>query len=688
MSAAIFNGTAVKILKDILRSKTNGQILFSTVNPMSSAVDANAGDLLISTNKFVYIKQDSGSSTNWNVLMDDVAVQKLLKNRLRDGSFNIDASLVSTFDDGASSTPVDLTGGSPSVVTAAQNTTTPLNGAGDLKISHSAADGQGEGVSFAVTMENSDKASVMQFTFDYKTSSGYVDDDLQIWVYDVTNAVLIQPAEGFKLKANTVNGKHRMAFQTASDSTSYRIGFFCPNTSTTSWDVYVDNFEVKPAEYNAGMPASDWVSWTPTGSWVSNVTYTGKRRRIGEDEEFEVYVLCSGAPTATGLTINLPVTIDTSKLAHTTFGDGSSAVGFGKVLDSGANSFNVVVSPQTSTSVIVKISNAAGTYVTDANVTDTVPITFGASDSVHLRFRVPALGYSSSVLMSDQADQRSVVAIYNASGSTAITTTTPKDYNTKIVDTHGAVTTGASWKFTAPVSGDYEITATLQLSSSAGAFAVYKNGTLAKYLFRSVSAASQISNGTVVLPLNAGDYVDIRTDASTHTTDTSANGNAIYIRKVQGPSAIGATETIAARYSTDAGQAINNNSLTIIDFEDKDFDTHNAVTTGVNWRFTAPAAGIYQVSCQWTFVESTYAGTSWFIMGLYKNGSGTLISHLGNHRTENGSSSSAPSGSGTSLVKLNAGDYIDLRMLQDNGLTENLRAAGYNNNVCIMRVGI
>lgn len=74
MASSIFNGTAVKILKDILRSKTKGQILFSNVDPSVTSTDASTGDLLISTSGALYIKKDNGSSTNWDVVIDEASL--------------------------------------------------------------------------------------------------------------------------------------------------------------------------------------------------------------------------------------------------------------------------------------------------------------------------------------------------------------------------------------------------------------------------------------------------------------------------------------------------------------------------------------------------------------------------------------------------------------------------------------
>jgi hypothetical protein len=103
------------------------------------------------------------------------------------------------------------------------------------------------------------------------------------------------------------------------------------------------------------------------------------------------------------------------------------------------------------------------------------------------------------------------------------------------------------------------------------------------------------------------------------------------------------TRVVAARY-------INNTTSTTsttvpFNFATKVLDTHNAVTTGGNWRFTAPVPGIYRIS-------ATVFGSTQNSCNIYKNGASaaTLFSINGTYVL-----------SGSTLLELNSGDYIDLR---------------------------
>lgn len=79
MPAAIFNGDSVKILKDKLKFKTGLQVLTGdSDDPTSVAKDAPQGSIYLrsSTNVW-YLKQDSGSSTNWSQIIDSDLTQTL-----------------------------------------------------------------------------------------------------------------------------------------------------------------------------------------------------------------------------------------------------------------------------------------------------------------------------------------------------------------------------------------------------------------------------------------------------------------------------------------------------------------------------------------------------------------------------------------------------------------------------------
>ena len=87
----------------------------------------------------------------------------------------------------------------------------------------------------------------------------------------------------------------------------------------------------------------------------------------------------------------------------------------------------------------------------------------------------------------------------------------PLNYATRREDTHNAVTTGASWKFTAPISGVYLVSAIVASSTSSyGRIGIYKNNAFGFILGNSANVANARSVCTGTIRLLAGDFIDIR----------------------------------------------------------------------------------------------------------------------------------------------------------------------------------
>lgn len=144
---------------------------------------------------------------------------------------------------------------------------------------------------------------------------------------------------------------------------------------------------------------------------------------------------------------------------------------------------------------------------------------------------------------------------------------------------------------------------------------------------------------------------------------------------------------VAARYTTNAGQSIPNGSITVINYEDSDIDTHNAVTVGAGWIFTTPMTGLYHVNASIRFTSTTgWAETEVAQLLLYKNGS--LKSSL-DYAWGQDSSGGAQfkDAHGADLVYLLSDETINFRVLQTSGGSLALNTSGAYNYVAIERVG-
>ncbi|MEZ0208746.1 MAG: hypothetical protein ACAH17_01035, partial [Candidatus Paceibacterota bacterium] len=205
-----------------------------------------------------------------------------LVNYIKNGHAEVNTTGWATYADAAASRPVDGTGGSPTV-TWTRSTSSPLRGQASFLLTKDAANRQGEGASYAFTIDSADQAKVLNISFDWAVASGTysggsssTDSDLIVYIYDVTNSRLIEPAP-IKLDGAVVgtNYKYVSSFQSSSNSTSYRLIVHCATTSASAYTVKFDNVAVGPSVVTTGAFISDWQSFTPTGAWSTNTTYTG-----------------------------------------------------------------------------------------------------------------------------------------------------------------------------------------------------------------------------------------------------------------------------------------------------------------------------------------------------------------------------------------------------------------------------
>ena len=197
--------------------------------------------------------------------------------------------------------------------------------------------------------------------------------------------------------------------------------------------------------------------------------------------------------------------------------------------------------------------------------------------------------------------------------------------------------------------------------------------------------AGAADSGTVVYSTTARSNVNFRLIATLDNTQTTAGTWASAgsnLRLVN--STADAIEPINARYTTNTAQPISNTTNTIIDFEDLDYDSHGAVTTGASWKFTAKISGVYSAKAMITSTSTgNFTGTEYIELKLYKNGSFYSSKYVSNF-----TGSSVQIGvTHDDDIKLLAGDYIDFRVYQTSGSSLPLDTTVGYNFVSIKRIG-
>lgn len=138
---------------------------------------------------------------------------------------------------------------------------------------------------------------------------------------------------------------------------------------------------------------SSWKSFTPTGIWVTNATYTGMRRRVGDTVEMKMQVALSGAPTNTGMIFDLPTgyEIDTAKLTSI-LATRIPNLGSGVFSDSDGGEYALACHYNSTTTAYPLLKTASGTYATEVqSIQPTIPVTIASGDKLQVEIKYPVL---------------------------------------------------------------------------------------------------------------------------------------------------------------------------------------------------------------------------------------------------------------------------------------------------------
>lgn len=511
-----------------------------------------------------------------------------------------------TYADAAATTPVDGTGGSPSSTFAA-TVTTPLRGTYSGLFTKGAANRQGEGFSYAFSIASADKSLPLQISWEGLASANYTGsastEFLSVYVYDVTNSTLIIPSS---IVVPQGSGKGKCNFN-ATTSASYRLIFHVAGTGTSAWTYEIDTVSVSPNLAVFGAATTDWISYTPTGSWTANTSYNGQYRRVGDTMELQVYITLTGAPTSANLTINMPTgfSIDSTKLASGT-STVNKVLGTGDGLN-GGDYWMMQMSYNNSTSVAAFSigTNVAAAYASNP-VNATAPVTWANGNTIELNFIVPVVGWNSNIQIADRALEE-----YASNSSTSdAADTTSFVYGAAGSTTPGALTAERAKRvrFLSPI----QITDTLILefqSSSTGPWVEltgrdYNTGvspsTRQNGIIYGMSIATNSINATDV-DVKFGQYSE--PSGTTYASAGSAwgTGNGRWrVRKVSAGSSVGFSSTVPdSQVRVDTGNGHGSTNTKIRRFTN--FVTTGTAITGVDSAtlgstFTINRAGVYSIS--------------------------------------------------------------------------------------------
>lgn len=596
-------------------------------------------------------------------------------NLITDGNADdATTSIFSTYADGASY-PVDGTGGSPTVTTSV-SAVSPLTGTKSYLLTVPGSTPTGNGFAIDIPLDVSYRGKSLKISFDYifNTVHSLWTENSMIWTcYDITNGKIVEPSN-IKMfsKSTTVSDKFEATVQFDTNCTSFRLMGHMATIFGSANELKVDNVTVSPSVYVYGTPITDPKPYTSTPFNFGNGTVVTSISRSGAFALIEgTMTVGSTLPTGIfGFSLPSGFTADYSQVPKgATGGDSYQLVGTVRSYQAPSNRIGIVQRYGASLTQFQFSSDGSSDWST------TTPITWVAGSIIEFEIKVQILGWSSSVQMSDSADTRVVAASASIAASATTTTGQPINFATVQFDTHGAVTTGAAWKYTAFTSGPFRVSLLIDANATVS-YQLYKNGVTQGYI--TTAAINAFGSGTRVLQLVAGDYIDIRPD----TGATIQAQSFINIEKIQGPSAIAASENLNLRYINTAGTSIANTGDVVVPFATRDFDSHGSWVTDTFTSFTAQKV---RVSANISFVSAAYAAGNRIVASIYKNGSFYSYGYF------NGIAAAATIEQGafvSDTVSLIAGDTLQIRVGNNRtaGATSLTTTAG-TNRVNIERIG-
>jgi len=355
-------------------------------------------------------------------------------------NFNAEASIGNwiVYADAAGSTPVDMTGGSPSI-TIVRTTTggEVLDGSGSLKVTKGAANEQGEGASCIANIPLGYRGKPTTIEVPLKIISGsLVAGDLKSFVYDVTNSQVITPFNNDVVNTSTL----RMTFDVPANCTQIRFGFHFASTSTTAVTFSFDDVFVGPQDVSFGPAMSDWQSYTLTIGAVTTAPTPGTIvrknaywRRVGSDMHirFDFEQSSAGSGGSGDYLFPLPsgYSIDTTKIDISTTGS-QNVVGAASAWTSGAEEWGYVkIYNTTNLAIVGGFSSANADLIGSSNISIANTDTSYSFEAI-----VPISGWSTNVLNSNSSTFR----ISNIIANGTRVTTTPTvlgEYRSRSKDT-------------------------------------------------------------------------------------------------------------------------------------------------------------------------------------------------------------------------------------------------------------
>lgn len=412
-------------------------------DPTSVAKTGAAGSLYLRTNGLLYVKQDGGSSTNWEAALLDSSVSGVDNFvPLFNGTNALDSSAVDETElnllNGRTYIP-DVTGGTDGglpIFSAANGIDNGGFAASTGAVSLNA--GAVEVGTLPVARGGTNSSTALNNNFVMVSNAGAIAESATVTTTELgllDGRTYIPDAAGANTQvayftaANTLASDADMTF----DGTNLEVAGIAlggtPATEILAGTPSADSAKLISLQYFDDQRVeqenlSDTTSWTPTGSWTSNTTYTGNWYRVGEFMYMDILITLTGAPNATNLTVDIPsgYTIATAKLATTSFSFVEQSVV--RMNDSSAGQRYYGAAQYLNTTTLQpKRFTISGSSVQDAAINATSPITFASGDSINIKAKIPITGWSSDSSFAADLTKKYAIAYHQDANNCEVTAT-------------------------------------------------------------------------------------------------------------------------------------------------------------------------------------------------------------------------------------------------------------------------
>lgn len=608
-----------------------------------------------------------------------------------------------TLTSGMVSFGVTNTFGVPSnLVTLLANNVNPLYGAFDADITKPAGSFLGQGYSIPFSIDRGATGQPFQLSFYYNTSGGYLSGDLAAFVYDVTNASLIP------LSVSSVPTSPAASLFTAtfvpSTSLNYRFIFHIASANVSAWVFEFDMLAVVPqsplltiAPSSSGMTTFPMIlssSGTAPTRGTGVTEYAGWRRSIDQMELLWTYSQTGAGSAGTGTyfwTLPVGYSIDLTKypvgtvvgtagLTNTT----SSLYAIGAVQVASGTTLQITQITTTTNSFLSQtpftqtlldgpnaISQSAQTPQSLATLTGVNNlINFGvASISISFQVKFSIAQWSSQINLATDFTE------FASNTSTTDAADTVSFYNGKDGAQFPAALTATRLKriqFSRPMQVtdlplievyDKTVGQWFPIYSHSAGSLIYSGQNTAvygMYIQPVTGSSTQFDVAFAQYARPTGSTFGAAGESWVNYNNGTNAINRWRVRKIANGNTSEQLPVVRAEYQIQDAHALEANYAQI-NFLNKIEDTHSATTVGSSWKYTCPIGGIYEVN---VYIETNLGQyNQWdnIALDLFKNGQN--FKRLGQKTYEAAVATSYPTRLiGTGEVRLNTGDFIDVRL--------------------------